>query len=193
MKKTLFITSAGAFTMLAACGNENTSNENEEFENNAMYTENEIEENNEETEEPMNLEEEEENNWYHNENNVDNENEENVEGEEAESSYEYGVDSFFLDVQYDDNAQMIYEYEVEQEDPAGRIEMVNGEENEMEDAEAINQIEEMLQEIQVYPASTEEEARSEILQYLETAEEDVTSFEMEMDFSDGESLEITDE
>lgn len=190
MKKAFTISSICFLNTLAACGNNNAANENAEFENEALYTGNE-EVNEEAEEEPVELNEEEENNWFHEENDVENENETAAEDQEAESSYEYGVEDYSMDVQLENDSQMTYEYETVENEPTGQIEMTGEEADEIEDTEAINQIEEMLQEMQIYPDSTEEEALEEILNYLELTEEEVTSLEMEMNFTDGEMTEAS--
>jgi hypothetical protein len=190
MKKITYISAVSAGTLfLTACGDaEDNSEENVELNNEAEYTEeNSI--NEEPEEEPADLEEENEENWFHDEEDVESDNNEETEG--TESTYNYGAEELSLLIEQDDGASLEYDYENTGDEPTGIVTIIDVETTETEGTEAVNEIEEMMQEIQVLPDSDETTAQEEILNYLEMEEEAVAAFELSIEFSDEEQLEVT--
>lgn len=191
MKKTIALSSLSLILVMSACGgNENNVQENEEFNNNADYVDNNL--NEEAEEDPVELEEENDGDWYHEENNVENNTEENEEAN-GESTYDYGVTEFSLDLSTEDGTEIQYDYEVVNEDAEGEVEIEdeNEETTEMEGTEGVNEIEEMLETIEITPDTPEEDAAAQIFAFLGVEEADVTEMELEIEFSDGASLEVS--
>ncbi|RKL66375.1 hypothetical protein CR203_15915 [Salipaludibacillus neizhouensis] len=111
-------------------------------------------------------------------------------GSKESSSFDYGVDDFDLGLEFQDGDEWDYDYDYE-EDKEAEIEKENGEKIEISGPEAIEEIEIMLQEIQITPPTSEDDAIAEILNHLTVSEQDLLSFELEIDFNDGEELDVS--
>lgn len=189
MKKTKILSFISIGMILTACGNNETENEeNMEFDNNAAYTENENTDG-EQEEEPIELEEENDNNYFHEEDDMEEETQENEEGS-GNSTYDAGVADLELEIILADGTEIYYDYEVMDADAEGEVEVEdNAEDLELEGSEGVNEIEEMLQNVEITPESSEEEAAAQIYSFLGIDEEEVEEFELEIEFADGEQWE----
>lgn len=186
MKRILF-TSLFTALLLAACGTGN-----EEIDPNENSVDIDINENmNSDLNENEPASEENDAGGDNTTTNEENQDSNNEPMDVAGSSYEYGVKDFELELDFQDGTEWDFDYENENDDnKEGEIEKENGEEIDLSGTEAIEEIEEMLQAINVTPETSDEDAIAEILSHLNVNEEDLTKFELEIDFHDGTELNV---
>ncbi|UTR08653.1 YusW family protein [Evansella sp. LMS18] len=115
---------------------------------------------------------------------------ENNGGEDTSSTLAFGVREFELEIDFQDGSQWEFEYEDDNGETEAEIEKENGDESEREGSEAIDEMEAMLQELQIFPDTSEDDAIDQVLSYLEITEDELTEFELEIEYQNGDELEI---
>ncbi|WP_078592746.1 YusW family protein [Evansella clarkii] len=115
---------------------------------------------------------------------------ENNGGEDTSSTLAFGVREFELEIDFQDGSQWEFEYEDDNGETEAEIERENGDESEREGSEAIEEMEAMLQELQIFPDTAEDDAIDQVLSYLDITEDELTEFELEIEYQNGDELEI---
>ncbi|MDQ0158170.1 YusW family protein [Alkalibacillus salilacus] len=100
----------------------------------------------------------------------------------------HDVISYELEIEFSNGDEWSYDYEVENDGKEGEIERDS--ESDLDGRDAIDQIENMIEAVQPAPDLSYDEALQRIYDHLEINQEDVQAVELDVDFGNGDTLEI---
>ncbi|EZH66295.1 hypothetical protein DH09_10185 [Bacillaceae bacterium JMAK1] len=107
--------------------------------------------------------------------------------DEEGSAYDRGVVDFELDIEFNEGEDWEYDYEHDDGEVTASIERDN---ETIQDDEAITEIEQLLQDIELHGDADEEEMVTEVLQALDVSEDDVYKVELSIEFENGNMYNV---
>ncbi|GAJ97391.1 hypothetical protein JCM19055_247 [Geomicrobium sp. JCM 19055] len=107
--------------------------------------------------------------------------------DEDGSAYDRGVVDFELDIEFIEGDDWEYDYEDEDGEVTASIERDN---ETIQNDEAITEIEQLLQDIELHGDADEEEMVTEVLQALDLSEDDVYKVELSIEFENGNMYNV---
>ncbi|GAK07097.1 YusW family protein [Geomicrobium sp. JCM 19038] len=107
--------------------------------------------------------------------------------DEEGSAYDRGVVDFELDIEFIEGDDWEYDYEDEDGEVTASIERDN---ETIQNDEAITEIEQLLQDIELHGDADEEEMVTEVLQALDVSEDDVYKVELSIEFENGNMYNV---
>ncbi|MDQ0351337.1 putative membrane protein YkoI [Alkalibacillus filiformis] len=114
--------------------------------------------------------------------------------EEAEEGRNYGIKEFELEMEFEDGGEWSFEYELgDNGDKEAEVEVDNGQESDREGQQAIEELERMFEAVQFSPNMSKDEVFQRIYDHLEIMEGEVKEIELDVEFEDGEILQIEED
>ncbi|MDV2581369.1 YusW family protein [Alkalibacillus haloalkaliphilus] len=114
--------------------------------------------------------------------------------EEAEEGRNYGIKEFELEIEFEDGGEWSFEYELgDNGDKEAEVEVDNGQESDRDGQQAIEELERMFEAVQFSPSMSKDEVFQRIYDHLEIMEGEVKEIELDVEFEDGETLQIEED
>ncbi|WP_411954198.1 YusW family protein [Alkalibacillus sp. S2W] len=111
---------------------------------------------------------------------------------EAEGGLRHGVVDFELEIDFEnDQGEWQFDYEVKQDGKKAKVEIDQDQETDRKGKLAVEEIEAMIDNIKPKPDLSKEEAFQRVYNHLEIMEEEVLEIELDIDFDDGDTLEVS--